>query len=101
MSGWMITCLPWYRHSEHNRLQVPNAKSQTKPYNQTRHEADNRVRGTSPCRGFGGVPQFPYPPKIEDPPQEEWGIKGFESKSCSMTGGKRWAQPTLGCGFRV
>ena len=32
--------------------------------------------GTCPCRGLGGVPQFNSSPKIEDPPQEEWGLGG-------------------------
>ena len=37
-----------------------------------RGSMQKRCRRSS-CRGFGGVPQFPPSPKIEDPPQEEWG----------------------------
>ena len=77
--------LTWYWQPRHDRLQMPNAKSQTEPYEQTRHYADKRCR-MLPAEGLvvdspqeRGVPPFPYiPPKIVDPPQEECGPQGVE-----------------------
>ena len=51
-----------------------------------------RVQGRFPAEGFGVSPNFLTTPKIEDPPQEEWGIKGVERDHYGQSLGQhiRW-----------
>ena len=55
-------------------------------------------RGKAPLPRVWGCPPTPffYSPKIEDPPQEEWGIEGVDSIRLSATRKKHGGQNTDG-----